>query len=96
MLKYGGNGVKIQFYQAQLPTVKMIGPWEREMVGDNYLVVCSPEDILSLTEEGDIYCFTDVDYENEPYDAVYVYGEALRQALERAGYDFYAITNETG
>ena len=92
VLKYGSGGAKIQYYQFQLPGVRMIGKEEQEIAEENYLVVCSPEDVVSLEEQiGDVYCFREMDYENAPYDAVYVYGDGLRQSLEQAGYSLMPL-----
>lgn len=87
ILKGGLSGIKIQFYQSQLMSYKMFGKKQEEQINEeNYFIISEKGDVDLTWYKKDYYLFEDFDYENAPYDIVYVKGENLKKKMEQLGY----------
>lgn len=95
ILKGGLSGVKIQFYQSQLPEYTMFGKkQEAQLALDNYFMICDNDKMNYEWYENDYFCFEDWDYVNAPFDSIYVKGNELKTALEEAGYQLTELIPE--
>lgn len=95
ILKGGLSGVKIQFYQSQLPEYIMFGKkQEKQLALDNYFIICDDEDLSYKWYDNDYFGFKTWDYANTPYDSIYVKGEELKTALEESGYQMIKLVPE--
>lgn len=95
VLKRGPSGVKIQFYQSQLMSYKMFKKKKLEEVNsDSYFIISEHGDIALENCEEECYLFEDFDYDTAKYDIVYVKGGALKEKLEKLG--FQMIKYEPG
>ena len=90
VLKNGTDGVKIQYYQQQLPESKVLGNALLPLIKEDYLIISTPQAMRITAESVDIpvYCLSDIDY-NVTHDTIYVSGDHLRHMLEETGYTLY-------